>query len=213
MTLLYVVLATLLGGVASVLIAASLTASLLERVVKRLVSFSVGVLLGTALLHVLPEAFESHADPRALFLTLLAALMFFFLLEKAELYRHSHHHEGDDPHHDHHHGFDAEQAGRGEGGDLGFEIGDQRPCLDAGQGRDVVDRLFRIERRALPADLAEGVDQHAAQLEHAQFKDGEQPGGAGADDGDIGFDVRGHGTHRPQSRARWNGGADRDRLW
>ena len=113
MTLLYVVLATLFGGLASVLIAASLTAALLERVVKSLVSFSVGVLLGTALLHVLPEAFESHADPRGLFLTLLAALLFFFMLEKAELYRHSHHHEGDDPDHHHHHGFDHEQAGRG----------------------------------------------------------------------------------------------------
>jgi len=113
MTLLYVVLATLFGGLASVLIAASLTAGLLERIVKSLVSFSVGVLLGTALLHVLPEAFESHADPRGLFLTLLAALLFFFMLEKAELYRHSHHHEGDDPDHHHHHGFDAEQAGRG----------------------------------------------------------------------------------------------------
>ena len=113
MTLLYVVLATLFGGLASVLIAASLTAGLLERIVKSLVSFSVGVLLGTALLHVLPEAFESHADPRGLFLTLLAALLFFFMLEKAELYRHSHHHEGDDPDHHHHQGFDAEQAGRG----------------------------------------------------------------------------------------------------
>jgi zinc and cadmium transporter len=113
MTLLYIVLATLLGGVASVLIAASLTVSLLDRVVKSLVSFSVGVLLGTALLHVLPEAFESKADPHTLFVTLLAALMFFFILEKAELYRHSHHHEHDDPHHHHHHGFDAEQAGRG----------------------------------------------------------------------------------------------------
>jgi len=113
MTLLYVVAATLLGGLVSVLIAASLTARLLERVVKSLVSFSVGVLLGTALLHVLPEAFESHADPRGLFLTLLLSLLFFFMLEKAELYRHSHHHEGDDPHHHHHHGFDAEQAGRG----------------------------------------------------------------------------------------------------
>jgi len=113
MTLLYVVVATLFGGLASVAIAASLTIGLLDRVVKSLVSFSVGVLLGTALLHVLPEAFESHADPRALFLTLLVALMFFFMLEKAELYRHSHHHENDDPGHHHHHGFDAEQAGRG----------------------------------------------------------------------------------------------------
>lgn len=113
MTLLYIVLATLAGGLLSVLIAASLTLALLGRLVKHLVSLSVGVLLGTALLHVLPEAFESQVEPHRLFATLLAGLLFFFLLEKAELYRHGHHHEGDDPHHHHHHGFDAEQAGSG----------------------------------------------------------------------------------------------------
>lgn len=111
MTLLYILLATLIGGLLSVLIAASLTVSLLGRVVKHLVSLSTGVLLGTALLQVLPEAFERDARPQALFITLLAGLLFFFLLEKAELYRHTHHHEGDGHHHHHH--FDAEQAGRG----------------------------------------------------------------------------------------------------
>jgi len=113
MTLLYIVLATLAGGLLSVLVAATLTTAVLARVVRHLVSLSAGVLLGTALLHVLPEAFESKADTHELFLTLLGGLLFFFLLEKAELYRHSHHHEGDDPQHHHHHGFDAEQAGRG----------------------------------------------------------------------------------------------------
>lgn len=113
MTLFYIVATTLVGGLLSVLIAAALTTAVLGRLVKSLVSLSAGVLLGTALLHVLPEAFESGADPHELFLTLLAGLMFFFLLEKAELYRHGHHHEGDDPHHHHHDGFDADQAGRG----------------------------------------------------------------------------------------------------
>jgi len=111
MTLFYIVLATMAGGLLSVLIAAMLTVSLLGKVVKSLVSLSAGVLLGTALLHVLPEAFESHAAPQGLFATLLAGLLFFWLLEKAELYRHVHHHEGDG--HDHHHHFDAQQAGRG----------------------------------------------------------------------------------------------------
>ena len=111
MILAYIVLATFAGGLVSVVIAASLTVSLLSRVVRHLVSLSTGVLLGTALLNVLPEAFESKASPQALFGTLLGGLLFFFLLEKAELYRHQHHHEGDDHHH--HHGFDAQQAGRG----------------------------------------------------------------------------------------------------
>lgn len=111
MTLFYIVIATFTGGLLSVLIAASLTVGLLSKVVHHLVSLSTGVLLGTALLHVLPEAFESQASPHNLFLTLLGGLLFFFLLEKAELYRHGHHHESDDHHH--HHGFDRQQAGRG----------------------------------------------------------------------------------------------------
>jgi zinc and cadmium transporter len=111
MTLAYIVLATLAGGVLSVVIAAALTVGVLSRLVKHLVSLSAGLLLGVALLHVLPEAFESQAGAHELFLALLGGLMFFFLLEKAELYRHGHHHEGDGHHH--HHDFDQEQAGRG----------------------------------------------------------------------------------------------------
>ena len=111
MTLAYIILATAIGGLLSVAIAATLTLTLLTRVVKSMVSLSAGVLLGTSLLHVMPEAFESQASPHALFATLLGGLLFFWLLEKAELYRHVHHHEGDG--HDHHHHFDAEQAGRG----------------------------------------------------------------------------------------------------
>ena len=110
MTLFYIVLATTAGSLLSVVIAASLTLAMLGRLVKSLVSLSAGVLLGTALLHVLPEAFEGR-DPQALFATLLGGLLFFWLLEKAELYSHDHHHDGDG--HDHHHHSDAERAGRG----------------------------------------------------------------------------------------------------
>jgi zinc and cadmium transporter len=111
MTLAWILLATFAGGLLSVLVAASLTVTVLSRVVHHLVSLSAGVLLGTALLDILPEAFESRVPPQSLFLTLLVGLLFFFLLEKAELYRHSHHHEGDEHHHQH--GFDHQQAGRG----------------------------------------------------------------------------------------------------
>lgn len=111
MTLLWIVLATVAGGLLSVLIAATLTVAVLGRLVRQLVSLSAGLLLGVALLHVLPEAFESEAGAHELFATLLLGLLFFFLLEKAELYRHGHHHEGDG--HEHHHHFDHQQAGRG----------------------------------------------------------------------------------------------------
>jgi zinc and cadmium transporter len=73
MTLAYIVLTTLAGGVLSVLIAAGLTVAVLGRLVRHLVSLSAGLLLGVALLHVLPEAFESRAGPHGLFLALLAA--------------------------------------------------------------------------------------------------------------------------------------------
>lgn len=111
MTLLYIIAATLAGGLLSVTIAAAVNVVALARLVRSLVSLSTGILLGTALLQVLPEAFESGTEPHALFATLLAGLLAFFLLEKAELYRHDHHHEGDGHHH--HHDHDAEQAGRG----------------------------------------------------------------------------------------------------
>ncbi|MBB3224593.1 zinc and cadmium transporter [Massilia umbonata] len=75
-----------------------------------MVSLSVGIMLSTSLLHALPEAFESHADPRTLFATLLAGLLTFFMLEKLAILRHSHHHEGDGHHHAH--GHDKHEAGR-----------------------------------------------------------------------------------------------------
>ena len=73
-------------------------------------SLSVGILLSTSLLNALPEAFESHADMRALFATLLGGLLAFFLLEKMAILRHSHHYEGDG--HGHEHGHDAHEAGK-----------------------------------------------------------------------------------------------------
>ncbi len=75
-----------------------------------MVSLSVGLMLSTTFLHALPEAFESSADPRTLFATLLGGLLGFFMLEKMAILRHSHHHEADGHHHEH--GHDANEAGR-----------------------------------------------------------------------------------------------------
>ncbi len=83
---------------------------MLSKMVERLVSLSVGIMLSTTLLHALPEAFESGADAHKLFATLLAGLLAFFMLEKLALLRHSHHHEGDGHHHGH--GHDAREAGK-----------------------------------------------------------------------------------------------------
>lgn len=108
---LFIVIATLASGVLSLAGAASLSLGLLSRLIDKMVSFSAGVLLGTALLHLLPESLESHVDAHVITRWLLGGLLGFFLLEKLSLLRHSHHHEGDGHHHEH--GHDAHEAGKG----------------------------------------------------------------------------------------------------
>lgn len=111
MTLLWITLATLSSGSISIFTAATLSFRYLSAMIENMVSFSVGLLLATAFLHSLPEAFhDSTADPVKLFSMLLGGILFFFLLEKAALLRHNHHHEGDG--HNHHAGHDAEEAGK-----------------------------------------------------------------------------------------------------
>ena len=100
----------MLAGVLSISAAAILSFGLLGKMVERMVSLSVGILLSVSLLHALPKAFESHADTHALFATLLGGLLGFFLLEKMAILRHSHHYEGDGHHHEH--GHDRHEAGK-----------------------------------------------------------------------------------------------------
>ena len=105
------VLATLTVALASVALAAHLSFRLLARFLERMVSFSIGILLATTFLHLLPEAFESRLPRELLFAVMLVGLLGFFFLQKLALYRHSHHFEGDG--HAHAHGHDALLAGRG----------------------------------------------------------------------------------------------------
>jgi zinc and cadmium transporter len=109
-TLISILLATTIAGVLSISAAAVFSFTLLSKMVEKMVSLSVGIMLSTSLLHALPEAFESGADPHKLFATLLGGLLAFFLLEKLAVLRHSHHHEGDGHHHAH--GHDAREAGK-----------------------------------------------------------------------------------------------------
>lgn len=90
MTLAYILLATLAGGLISVLAAASLSLTLLKDVAHKLVGFSVGVLLAVSFLHMLPEATEA-LDAHAVGTTVLAGILVFFALEKVALWRHDHH--------------------------------------------------------------------------------------------------------------------------
>ncbi|SFH98314.1 zinc and cadmium transporter [Collimonas sp. OK307] len=109
-TLVSILLATTIAGLFSITAAAIFSFALLSKVVERMVSLSVGIMLATSLLHALPEAFESQADSHTLFAVLLGGLLAFFVLEKFAILRHSHHHEDDG--HGHHHGHDKKEAGK-----------------------------------------------------------------------------------------------------
>ncbi|HEX5640523.1 MAG TPA: ZIP family metal transporter [Burkholderiaceae bacterium] len=107
----YIVLANLLSTLLSVSLAAWLGFNYLARVIDKLVPVSAGLLLATAVTHLLPEAFHSDADPHLLGWVILAGIVGLFLLEKLSLIHHTHHHEGDLHHHAH--GHDRHEAGRG----------------------------------------------------------------------------------------------------
>ncbi|WIM04563.1 MAG: DUF2796 domain-containing protein [Candidatus Nitricoxidivorans perseverans] len=111
--LLQIALACLLGGALSVVAAALVMFGLPRKWLALTVSFSTGLLLATATLHLLPEALESGLTPHELFPLLLAGILGFFALEKFALWRHAHSGAGDldaqcdpqcDDHtHSHHH--------------------------------------------------------------------------------------------------------------
>ncbi len=91
----WIIIFSLLGGVLSVLVAASfllLPASVRSRLVPHLVSFAIGSLLGAAFLGLLPHALMSPGveDFHDIFLAVLLGLLTFFVLEKLVLWRHCH---------------------------------------------------------------------------------------------------------------------------
>ena len=92
MVLLNIFLATLAGGVLSVLLAATLALTWLPRFADRMVAYAVGVLLAFAFTSLLPEAMALGLDAVLVGQILLAAIVVFFLLEKAALWRHDHNH-------------------------------------------------------------------------------------------------------------------------
>jgi zinc and cadmium transporter len=113
-----IVIACLLGGLLSVAAAALIMFGLPRKWLGLTVSFSTGILLATATLHLLPEALESGLTPHEVFPLLLAGILAFFALEKFALWRHAHGGTGemdahpddqscDDHTHAHHHIHDG----------------------------------------------------------------------------------------------------------
>ncbi len=89
-TLTWILSATVLGGVLSVMLAGVFAYAARPSWVSRLVSFAVGTLLGAVFLEVLPHALE-HGGAEPVAATVLAGVLGFFVLEKLVIWRHCHH--------------------------------------------------------------------------------------------------------------------------
>lgn len=111
LTVLMIVAANLASTAVSLSLAALLGFHWLSGLVDRLVHVSIGLLLATALVHIVPEALAGGLAPPALGWTVLLGILGMFVLEKLTLIHHTHHYEGDG--HEHAHGHDAHEVGRG----------------------------------------------------------------------------------------------------
>jgi zinc and cadmium transporter len=107
MTLTWIFLTTIAGGILSVAAAGAVAFSARASWVPILVSYAVGALLGAVFLEMLPHAFRLAASVEQVAGTILAGILIFFVLEKLVLWRHCHVEQceaHDPPHAGHDHG-------------------------------------------------------------------------------------------------------------
>ncbi len=86
----WIVAATLLGGVLSVVAAAVFALRAGPSQLPMLISYAIGTLLGAAFLEILPHAFELSQSAREVTVTVLIGILLFFVLDKLVLWRHCH---------------------------------------------------------------------------------------------------------------------------
>lgn len=87
----WIVTASLLGGILSIVAAALFALNARAHYLGLLVSYAIGALLGAVFLDVLPEAFEMAQSASAVSATVLLGILLFFTLEKVLIWRHCHH--------------------------------------------------------------------------------------------------------------------------
>lgn len=90
-TLAWIIVASLFGGVLSVLAAALFALNTRAHWIGALVSYAIGALLGAVFLDILPEAIELSPNVAAVSATVLFGILLFFTLEKVLIWRHCHH--------------------------------------------------------------------------------------------------------------------------
>mgnify|MGYP001558600766 CR=1 FL=1 len=107
MTLVWILAATVAGGVLSVIAAAAVAFNARASWIPVLISYAVGALLGATFLELLPHAFGRANSVETMAGVILGGILLFFVLEKLVLWRHCHVEqcEAHDPptaaHHDH----------------------------------------------------------------------------------------------------------------
>ncbi|HSI43391.1 MAG TPA: ZIP family metal transporter [Methylotenera sp.] len=89
-TLSWIVIASVLGGVLSVSLAAVFALNVRTTWVPMLVSYAIGAMLGAVFLEILPHAFSVAGSVEKVSATLLLGLLLFFVLEKLVIWRHCH---------------------------------------------------------------------------------------------------------------------------
>ncbi|CAG0964216.1 Zinc transporter ZupT [Methylophilaceae bacterium] len=117
-TLVWIIGASVLGGVLSVVSAAAFALNARTAWIPMLISYAIGAMLGAVFLEILPHAFSEASSIEGMAATVLLGILLFFVLEKLVLWRHCHgdeceahaphEHEG---HHGHHHGHDQGRSG------------------------------------------------------------------------------------------------------
>lgn len=99
-TLAWIVAATFVGAVLSVLAAAAFALRTSPARIPMLISYAIGALLGAVFLEILPHALEQSTSVHTLTAVILFGILLFFVLEKLVLWRHCHAEECEA--HDHH---------------------------------------------------------------------------------------------------------------
>lgn len=166
MILIAILAGTLAAGIGSVWLAAALSFGVLARYTQHMLSLAAGALMGTAFLHLLPEAFESRLGAHQLFLTLLVGVVFFFLLDKAELWHHGHEHHQEHAHDQaHEHEEEHEHVHEHTPGNWAVLTGDSLHCFGDGI---LIASAFMADMRlgaiAAIAVLAHEVPHHMGDL-------------------------------------------------
>lgn len=89
-TLSAILIASLFGGILSVMAAGFVAFQARAAWVPVLVSYAIGALLGAAFLEIIPEAFSAGKSAQSMAATILGGILLFFVLEKLVLWRHCH---------------------------------------------------------------------------------------------------------------------------